>query len=301
MAIIAYLVAIVAANLSVAYFGPASAPINAFLFIGLDLTLRDRLHDRWSATEQQVKYWDVSGFPHFPVPMAVKMILLIGTGGIITMLLNADAGRIALASTVAFVIAATLDAVVYHTLRRKGWYARANGSNVAGAAADSLLFPTLAFGVFMPWVILGQFVAKVFGGAVWSFVIDRWRVAFAAAALLFVLLPASAQPILVSAHYDIGRDTPILSATYGQVLPAGFFAAGFAEVWYNHDQQYPPSRWVLFSKHWISRRVYGPVSASVEIEIIKNRAGVDFRAFDVWGGTRKVYVTPKVGLTIKVR
>jgi hypothetical protein len=42
-----YLAAIVAANLSVAYFGPASTIVNAFLFIGLDLTARDRLHDAW--------------------------------------------------------------------------------------------------------------------------------------------------------------------------------------------------------------------------------------------------------------
>ena len=42
-----YLAAIVLANLSVAHFGPASTPYNAFLFIGLNLATRDRLHDLW--------------------------------------------------------------------------------------------------------------------------------------------------------------------------------------------------------------------------------------------------------------
>ena len=39
-----YLVAIIAANLLVAKFGPAISIVNAFLFIGLDLTARDKLH-----------------------------------------------------------------------------------------------------------------------------------------------------------------------------------------------------------------------------------------------------------------
>ena len=49
---------------------------------------------------------------------------------------------------------------------------RANGSNVAGSALDSVIFPTMAFGVFMPEIILGQFLAKIGGGAIWSFVIS---------------------------------------------------------------------------------------------------------------------------------
>ena len=40
-----YLAAIVAANLSVAAFGLAVSIANAFIFIALDLTSRDRLHE----------------------------------------------------------------------------------------------------------------------------------------------------------------------------------------------------------------------------------------------------------------
>ena len=46
IAILAYAAAMIAANLSVATFGPAISPLNAFLLIGLDLSLRDWLHVR---------------------------------------------------------------------------------------------------------------------------------------------------------------------------------------------------------------------------------------------------------------
>jgi uncharacterized PurR-regulated membrane protein YhhQ (DUF165 family) len=54
------------------------------------------------------------------------------------------------------------------------WMRRANASNVAGAAIDSLVFPTIAFGVLMPQIILMQFAAKVAGGAVWAWGINRY-------------------------------------------------------------------------------------------------------------------------------
>jgi hypothetical protein len=47
--VLAYLVAIVAANWSVSHWGPRAAVYNAFILIGLDLVARDRLHDAWRA------------------------------------------------------------------------------------------------------------------------------------------------------------------------------------------------------------------------------------------------------------
>jgi uncharacterized PurR-regulated membrane protein YhhQ (DUF165 family) len=55
-------------------------------------------------------------------------------------------------------------------LRGKQWLVRANGSNVIGAAVDSIVFPTLAFGAFLPAIIALQFAAKVAGGLIWSIV-----------------------------------------------------------------------------------------------------------------------------------
>jgi hypothetical protein len=36
-----------------------------------------------------------------------------------------------------------------------------------------LLFPTIAFGVLMPEIVALQFVAKVSGGAIWSYVLEK--------------------------------------------------------------------------------------------------------------------------------
>lgn len=151
-----YLVAIVAANLTVAWWGPSVTIANAFLFIGLDLTVRDRLHDAWRGDS-----------------LTWKMGALIASGGLLSYLLNRDAGSIALASSAAFAAAAAVDTVVYHLLRRRSFLIRANGSNMPSAAADSIIFPTLAFGGFLPLVTLGQFAAKVAGGFVWSLILDR--------------------------------------------------------------------------------------------------------------------------------
>ena len=45
------------------------------------------------------------------------------------------------------------------------------------AAIDSLVFPLVAFWFYpgVHWIILGQFFSKVFGGALWAFVIDHFR------------------------------------------------------------------------------------------------------------------------------
>jgi hypothetical protein len=153
-----YLGAIVTANLSVATFGPDVVILNAFLLIGLDLSCRDRLHELW---HNKGLIW--------------KMGALIATGSAISYLLNAGAGRIALASFAAFALAAVVDTLVFSWLRGKGWLVRSNGSNVASAAIDSVVFPVLAFGAFLPWIILGQFAAKVLGGFIWSVVLGATR------------------------------------------------------------------------------------------------------------------------------
>ena len=152
-----YLSAIVAANLSVAHFGPVSTPYNAFLFIGLNLATRDRLHDLWGKH------------------VARNMLLLIAAGAAISYALNAGAGRIALASVAAFALSEALDAAIYHLRRHRPYLVRSNTSNLFGAAVDSVVFPVLAFGGF-PWVIiLGQFTAKLLGGFVWSLLLNRLR------------------------------------------------------------------------------------------------------------------------------
>jgi len=131
--------------------------VNAFVFIGLDLSLRDRLHDAWAGRG-----------------LAWRMAGLIGAGSLLSWLLNPATGRIALASCAAFGLAAAADSAVYHFLGGRSFLSRSNGSNVAGAAVDSVVFPYAAFGGFLPLVVLGQFAAKTLGGFVWSLVIG-WK------------------------------------------------------------------------------------------------------------------------------
>lgn len=151
-AIISYTIAMTIANLLVVAFGPAITPINAFVLIGLDLALRDWLHIKLSAK---------------------KMFGLIVATGAITYALNPTAGQIAIASAVSFTAAAFIDWGVFQKLSKQSWIVRSNASNIAGAAVDSLIFPTIAFGVLMPYIVIMQFIAKVTGGAIWSFAIAR--------------------------------------------------------------------------------------------------------------------------------
>lgn len=151
LAIFIYAFAMTLANLSIAAWGPWVSPINAFLFIGLDLALRDWLHTKLRTSQ---------------------MGALIAVTGLITYLLNPSAGMIAVASAVAFTSAAVIDWAVF--MKSTGtWLQRSTKSNIAGAAVDSLVFPTLAFGALMPQIVAMQFLAKVVGGSMWGYVIAR--------------------------------------------------------------------------------------------------------------------------------
>jgi hypothetical protein len=153
--VIIYIISLTIANLLVAWLGSWFSPINAFVLIGLDLILRDKLHDRWENNR-----------------LALRMFGIIAAAGLISWVINKDAGLIAIASVVSFMIAMIVDTLIYQKLKNLPWWQRANGSNVGGAATDSVLFPSIAFGSLMPEIIAMQFVAKVAGGFMWSFIID---------------------------------------------------------------------------------------------------------------------------------
>lgn len=150
-AVIIYSFAITAANISVATFGPWISPINSFVLIGLDLALRDWLHFK-------IKTW--------------QMLILILISGVITYFLNPSAEKIAIASSCAFTAAALTDWFIF-SIAKGSWVKRANISNIGGAAVDSILFPTMAFGIFMPGIVAMQFASKIFGGFLWSLLIKK--------------------------------------------------------------------------------------------------------------------------------
>lgn len=152
-----YIASLTLANLLVAWLGPWVSPINAFLLIGLDLTLRDRLHDKWQGQN-----------------LTLRMGGLILAAGVLSFAINQDAGIIAVASFVAFTLSQMLDALVYQKMIGFKRWQRVNSSNTAGAAADSLIFPTIAFGSLLPEIVALQFAAKVFGGFIWSIILDSF-------------------------------------------------------------------------------------------------------------------------------
>lgn len=159
MIVAMYLAAAVAANLSVTAFGPSVSIINAFVLIAFDLTARDTLHERWQGRGLR---W--------------RMITLIGAGAIISAVLNGDAAQIALASFAAFAVSGFADTVTYSLIGNRARLLRINGSNVVSAAADSLVFPLVAFGLPLLWpIVIGQFMAKLAGGFLWSLVLIKFR------------------------------------------------------------------------------------------------------------------------------
>jgi hypothetical protein len=156
MYVLVYIAAAAAANLTVARFGPASTPIVGFLLIGLDLAVRDRLHLNWRGRA----LWG-------------RMLVLIAAAGGISYALNPESASVALASLVAFSVAAIASAIVFQAARCYPVLARANAANVAGAAIDSIIFPLIAFGTIFPTFAALQFAAKVAGGALWSWIVFR--------------------------------------------------------------------------------------------------------------------------------
>jgi glucose uptake protein GlcU len=153
-----YVFSLVVANLLVAYFGVWFSIVNAFVLIGLDLSLRDKLHDLWHGDK-----------------LVLKMGLLILISSSISYALNSATEMIAIASFGAFALSMLGDAIAYHYLRSNDWFIRSNGSNIVGSAIDSVVFPTIAFGSLMPQIVLLQFIAKVGGGFIWSFIIRRFK------------------------------------------------------------------------------------------------------------------------------
>lgn len=147
-----YVLAAIAANLSAFHFGMWATPINSILFVGLDMALRDRMHDA-----------------HGPM----KASVVVFSAALVSVAVAPGSMTIALASSVSFVAAGLASAVAFQLAIRHKWMVRSNAGNIAHAATDSLVFPLLAFGGFYPAIVVAQFAAKVIGGLVWSVILRK--------------------------------------------------------------------------------------------------------------------------------
>lgn len=131
---------VVAANWAIRAFGPVPvgfgllAPAGVY-FAGLAFTLRDLLHE-------------ASGRIAVLIAIAIGAIVSAGMG----------AGRIAVASGIAFTVSELADFGVYTPLRERNWPLAVAASNVVGLAIDSTLFLYVAFGSleFLPGQIVGK-------------------------------------------------------------------------------------------------------------------------------------------------
>ena len=148
-----YLAAIIAANTLTATFGPAMSKYTAFAFIGLDFVVMDGLHEAWRG---RGLLW--------------RMGILIAAGSALSWFLNANAGRIGLASFIAFCLATVIDRLVYWAGERMGMvrWKRGAASNLCSSLVDSIAFPALAFGWPPdPDIVFAQFTAKLAGAQLW--------------------------------------------------------------------------------------------------------------------------------------
>lgn len=152
----AYLASVVAANVGVATFGAAGMLVASWVVIPFDLTAKDVLQQRWTGRG-----------------LLLRMAGLVLCGSALSAALSADVAHIALASAAAFAASGAVDSVVLHCLRDRGVLARVNGSNVAGALVDSLVFQALVLAQLQPAMVLAQAASKVLGGVVWSVLLRR--------------------------------------------------------------------------------------------------------------------------------
>ena len=163
VAIVAYVLTVVAANWAIDEFGTVSvgfgltAPAGVY-FAGLAFTLRDITHDTLGR-------WYVLGG--------------IVVGSVISLLQSDNSTipggvtSIAIASAAAFLLSETFDFLVYTPLRQRHWVGAVFASNVVGLIADSVLFLWLAFGSLD--FLDGQIVGKGWMTLAAVIVLTFWR------------------------------------------------------------------------------------------------------------------------------
>lgn len=148
-----YILSVVLANLSASHFGIWVTPINAFLLIGLEITVRDLLHERINH---------------------VQLVGVVLVAGVVSYLINIESQNIAIASFIAVVVSCLIDYFVFKRVKGS-WLKKSNCSNVFSSASDSLIFPTIAFGSFNIYVVALQFILKLTGGFLWSLLINKFK------------------------------------------------------------------------------------------------------------------------------
>ena len=163
VAIVAYVLTVVAANWAIDEFGTVSvgfgltAPAGVY-FAGLAFTLRDITHDTLG------RWYVLGGIAAGSVISLVQSDNATIPGGVTS---------IAVARAAAFLLSETFDFLVYTPLRERHWIGAVVASNVVGLIADSVLFLWLAFGSME--FLGGQIVGKGWMTVAAVIVLVFWR------------------------------------------------------------------------------------------------------------------------------
>lgn len=149
-AVLIYLFTIVFANVTTS-LSPTMVYVNALLFIGLDMTLKDKFQ---------------ISLPWY------KILGIIFLGSLVTYVINRDFLPIAIASTSAFIAAFTVDYIVFSLIKNNIWY-RVMISNVFGSFVDSYVFLALAPFPFSWYSVISLTLLKIIGGALSGYVLIK--------------------------------------------------------------------------------------------------------------------------------
>lgn len=158
--ILAYVAAIVLANLLVHRMGPVGLWVSSFTLIPFDFVLRSYFHETWTGKT----LW-------------LRLGGLIGLSALVTYLANPQAENIALASACGFVVAGVAASFFYQWTIHRTSMIKVNGSDVVAVLVDSVVFQLIAFGTFSVAITGGQFAAKALGGLFfWWLLFDRLKI-----------------------------------------------------------------------------------------------------------------------------
>lgn len=152
--ILIYVLAVIAANFLVLYFGKYGLWISSMFLIPFDFVMRCYFHERWRGRE-----------------LVYKLGLLIGSACLATYLINYRTLPIALASASGFIVANIAAGLFYQAFIKNSKFIKVNGSDVIAITVDSIAFQLIAFSVFDPLVLSGQILVKIVGGFVWYYIL----------------------------------------------------------------------------------------------------------------------------------
>jgi len=154
--LIVYLSSFVGANLLVKYFGPYGLWFSSFFLIPFDFVARCYFQEKYKGAKFYI----------------LLSCLIIGAG-MLTLILNHSTGGIAIGSVFGFASATLAATFVYSLNKKKSWFLKVNGSDLAAICCDSLVFQLIAFGGINLLVTGGQIIIKFAGGLMWYYILFK--------------------------------------------------------------------------------------------------------------------------------